>query len=79
MVKSVVHKIGDGPSVPALNSNARTRCGLVGIIGAREPPYSHLLTEAGSNFKATTRNDLITCLKCNNLLAIGTIHARRSR
>jgi hypothetical protein len=79
MRKPIVHKIGDGPSVPALNSNARTRCGLVGNVSAREPPYSHLLTKAGSNFKATTRADLITCEKCKNLLAIGTIHARRSR
>lgn len=79
MAKPIIHKIGEGPSVPALNSNARSRCGLVGVVTAREQPFSHLLTEAGSNFKATTRNDLITCLKCKNLLAIGTIHAKRSR
>lgn len=77
MAKPPVHKIGSGPDATALHSPAKTRCGLVGVVSARTPPYSHMLTEAGGNFKATTRSDLITCQKCKNLLFIGTIHVRR--
>lgn len=73
-----VHMIGDAPSALKMETDAKTRCGLIGVTSAREQPYYHLINAQGGTFKATTRSDLVTCLKCKNLLAFGTIHGRKS-
>jgi hypothetical protein len=72
-----VHMIGYDPRTLKIDAEEKTRCGLVGVVTAREQPSYHLINERGGNFKATTRTDFVTCQKCRNLLDFGAIHARK--
>lgn len=71
-----VHMVGDKPDKLPLHANATTRCGLIGAAMATSFGHYDCVSESGGEFTATTRKDLTTCRKCNNLITIGMIHRR---
>lgn len=59
----------------------RTRCGRAiknPVVTANVGPTRYdLVARNGNIFHCTTRPTMVTCVKCNNLLTVGTIYDSR--
>lgn len=84
-MSKIVHMVGDeiGAKLPEGEvPSVRTRCGrtierpvVTGNVG---PTRYELVARNGNQFFCATRPASVTCVKCKNLLTIGTTYASKS-
>lgn len=78
----IVHMVGDDKSARLPEgevASVRTRCGRTidrPVVTANVGPTRYdLIARNGNQFFCSTQPDMITCVKCRNLLTVGTIYA----
>lgn len=87
MRDKIVHMVGDEEDAKLTEGEVRevrTRCGraivnpVVVAVNKTGLGY-HLIARNGNQFFCATRAASVTCVKCRNLLTMGTIYAQPSR
>lgn len=74
----IVHMLDHPPFKLKPGQHARTRCGISACTVEVAIEYKYqLLDESGNQFTGTVRETVATCLKCVNLINVGTINDRR--
>lgn len=84
-LSKIVHMVGDDEDARLPEgevTSVRTRCGRTidhPVITANVGPTRYdLVARNGNQFFCSTRAVSVTCVKCRNLLTVGTIYASKS-
>lgn len=80
MKHEIVHMIGheNGAELPSEAKAMLTRCGrtIKHPVVEGVPSRYTLVAENGNQFLCTTRERFVSCIKCINLLTVGSIHGK---